>query len=180
MYGLIFMGLRKYVDANLGANKWNNLLTESGIGSKIYSYNSEYQDHEAVALVSMVSKLTGKTVPAILEEFGEFITPELFNMYRLLIKPEWRTLDLIEHTEETIHKTVRMKNPGAKPPELKVSRLNPNEVVITYSSQRKMCGIAKGIAKGVAKHYREQLSIVEPSCMLRGDANCKISIKVAK
>ncbi|MGC8885496.1 MAG: heme NO-binding domain-containing protein [Candidatus Nanoarchaeia archaeon] len=139
-----------------------------------------YTDQEAVALVSTASKMTGTPIPVILEDFGEFIVPTLFKIYHSLIKPEWKTLDLIENAEETIHRTVRIKNPSAEPPKLKSSRPSADEVIITYTSPRKMCGVAKGIAKGIANYYNEQIQITETKCMLKGSSSCQISIKLVK
>jgi hypothetical protein len=99
------------------------------------------------------------------------------NLYRSLVDPSWKTLDFLERTEETIHRVVRLKNAGAEPPELKVSRTAPNEVLITYASARRMCGVAKGIARGVARHYNETITITESACMLRGHPKCLISVR---
>jgi hypothetical protein len=41
-----------------------------------------------------------------------------------------------------------------------------------------MCAVAKGIAKGVAAHYSENIRISESTCMLRGAADCRITIKL--
>jgi len=49
-------------------------------------------------------------------------------------------------------------------------------VVITYTSPRKMCAVAKGIIRGVAAHYQEQVTVDEPQCMLRGDAACVLHV----
>lgn len=180
MHGIIFSELKKYVDAKLGGGAWDKLLKEAGLNGKIYLAIQEYPDQEAVTLVSTASKITGKPVTSILEDFGEYIAPDLLGMYKSLIKPEWKTIDLIKNTEETIHKVVRLKNPGAKPAELKCSSPAPDQVDITYSSPRKMCAVAKGIARGVAKHYNERVLITEPACMLKGSPSCKISVKLMK
>ena len=87
------------------------------------------------------------------------------------------TYDLILNTEQTVHKVVRAKNPGALPPELHCVRPREDTVVITYTSKRKMCAVAIGISRGVAKHYAEHIAITEPACMLRGDASCQIVVK---
>jgi len=180
MHGIIFSELKKYVDTRFGGDTWNNLLKESGIGSKLYMPIQEYPDEEAVALVSAASKMTGKSIPTILEDFGEFIVPDLMKMYWALIKPEWKTLDFIENTEETIHKVVRIKNPGANPPKIKCHRPSPDEVIITYNSPRRMCALVKGIVKGAAKFFNEQILVAETNCMLKGDSSCKISVKLVK
>jgi Haem-NO-binding len=178
MHGMVFSELKRYIDKKHGGDTWTRLLEKAGIGSKTYSGLQEYPDGEAVGIISAASALAGKPIPTLLEDFGEFIAPTLIRVYGALIKPGWRTLDLIENTERTIHTVVRVKNPGAKPPELVCARPTKDEVIITYSSARKMCSLAKGIASGVAKHYNERIALSEPACMHRGSPACKISIKL--
>jgi predicted hydrocarbon binding protein len=177
MHGTIFAELRKYVDARFDPSTWNTLLSEAGLAGHSYEPLQAYPDAEAVALVTTASRLTGKSAGAILEDFGEFIAPDLINMYWSLVPDEWRTLDLIEHTEEVIHKLVRVDNPGAAPPYLSAKRTASDEVVLTYTSARKMCALARGLARGIAKHYRETVEINDDACMLRGDAECRMRIR---
>lgn len=98
-------------------------------------------------------------------------------MYSRLLKPEWRSLDLIENAENTIHTVVRLRNKGATPPVLKASRLAPDVVQITYSSHRKMCYLAVGIAMGVGDHFGESLKIRQLKCMHNGAPQCEIEIR---
>ncbi len=95
-----------------------------------------------------------------------------------LLRKEWSTLDILEHTEETIHRVVRSQNPGADPPQLRCTRVGPEEVVISYASPRKMCGVAKGITRGIAKRRAENVAISESVCMLRGGPTCEISVRL--
>ncbi len=180
MHGIIFAELKKYVEARHGGDTWNVLLKESGLGMKMYMPVKAYPDEETVAIVTTASRLTGQPAAAILEDFGEFIVPDLAGLYRALIKPEWKTLDMIEHTEATIHKVVRINSPGAKPPELKVTRVSPTEVTLIYTSARHMCSVAKGIAKGMAKFFNEKIAITETTCMTKGAPECRMSIKLVK
>jgi len=178
VHWIIFVKLKQYVETRLGSDTWNSLLEESGIGPKVYLTGGKYPDQEAVALVTTASKMTGIETSAILEDFGEFITPDLVQLYRHMIKPEWKTLDLIEHAEETIHKLIRVKDPDANPPRLECSRLSEGKLVLTYSSSRQMCGVAKGIARGLARHYGEQIQVSESGCMLEGNPSCQIQIEL--
>jgi predicted hydrocarbon binding protein len=176
MHGIVFSELQKYVCQNLGQPAWSNLLNEAGLRGKVYLPITEYPDQEIVALVGTASRLTGRAADEILEDFGEFIAPDLMSMYRALVRPEWKTLDLLEHIEETIHAVVRVKNPGARPPELRVSRLSDSRLVITYSSSRKMCALAIGIIRGLGKHYGESILIQQTRCMLKGAPTCEIEV----
>jgi hypothetical protein len=177
MHGIILCELKKYVDDRLGAAAWGALLVKAGMPGRIFMPVQEYPDADALKLVSTASAITGRPAVALLEDFGEFIAPHLLTMYGSLIRKEWRSLDVIEHTEETIHRVVRHRNPGAKPPELRCRRVGPDEVVVVYSSARKMCAVAKGIARGMARHFQETVAISESTCMLAGAKECRISVR---
>jgi predicted hydrocarbon binding protein len=178
MHGIIFSELKKYVDARFGGETWNTLLTESGLGSKLYMSVREYPDQEAVALVTTASKKTGKPAAAILEDFGDFISDDLLAMYPTLVKPSWKTLELLDNVEETIHTVVRARHPGAQPAQITCTRTGPNEVVVMYSSARRMCPVAKGIIAGLGRHFNQRLSTTETACMHRGAPACKLNVKV--
>jgi predicted hydrocarbon binding protein len=177
MYGLILSQLKKYVEGSFGGRTWSDALDNAGITTKAYVNIREYPDEDAAAVVAATAKQLGKSTTELLEEFGEYAAPRLMDLYQPMIEPEWKTLDLIEHTEETIHQLVRRRNPGAKPPALKCTRASADEVVITYNSPRRMCGVAKGLAKGVARIYEEPVQVTEKSCMHKGDSTCIISVK---
>ncbi|MBS0618171.1 MAG: heme NO-binding domain-containing protein [Spirochaetes bacterium] len=159
MHGMVFSELKKFVEIALGAQGWDQLLTDSGLGKKVYLSSKAYPDEEIVALISGASQKTGKPLNELLRDFGTFIAPSLISLYGHLLDPEWRTLDVIEQTEEVVHTVVRAKNPGAEPPKLIVERLSPDEVVLHYKSARKLADVAVGIGRGVGKHFKEKLEI---------------------
>ncbi len=178
MTGAIFLELKKYVDSKFGGNTWSQLLASADLPDKEYSVLAEYPDAEAFALVGAAVNATGKPAPAILEDFGVFIAPDLLEMFWGAIQPEWKTLDVIEHTERTIHSVVRLKNPGARPPELQVTRPARDEVLIDYRSARRLCALARGICRGLAGHFKEKVAITESECMHEGDSRCLISVRL--
>ena len=90
----------------------------------------------AKRMVMAACAMTGLPVSPVLEDFGQFIVPSLMRMYGHLLKPEWRAIDVIDHTEGTVHAVVRVRNPEAKPPRLKTQRLSPDEVLLAYTSPR--------------------------------------------
>lgn len=178
MHGTIFFELKKYVETKLGPDTWNRLLRETDLGVRTYEVMADYPDSEVVKLTAAASRITGVPVLAILEDFGEFLAPDLLRMYAGLIDPKWKTLDVIEQTENQIHRVVRLHNRDAHPPELKCVRHSADEVVIHYGSSRKMCSVAKGIVRGLARHYDERIEISESTCMLKGDPSCTILIRL--
>ena len=178
MYGLIFAELKKYAEDRFGEGTWPELLYAAGVERQVFLNVKEYPDEEAVALLTAAAGRAEQPAAELQEDFGRFITADLMQVYGPMIKPEWNTLDLIENTEDMIHELIRRKNPEAKPPTLGCSRGSADEVLISYSSPRRMCGFAKGLVHGVAQHYGDRINVTESSCMERGDPTCSICVRL--
>lgn len=178
MHGTVLKELEKYVDARLGPGSWATLRTQAGIApQRTYDLGGNYPDEEVGSLVATASRITGVPAAALLEDFGEFMAPNFLAMYQSVIEPGWRTLDVIEHTESTIHAVVRLDHRGAAPPFLQTTRNGPNEVVITYTSPRRLCSVAKGITRGIARCYHEHITVRDERCMQRGDGECVLVVE---
>ena len=177
MHGLIFVQLKKYCDARLGAAAWDSLRLEAGMPGRDFLAAESYADGDALALITAACRITRQEPAAVLEDFGAFMTPDLMKLYGALAPRTWRTLDFLEHLEDTIHRVVRQRMPGATPPALQCARTADGEVTITYTSPRKLCALARGLAHGVAGHFNEQVRIHEPSCMLRGASSCQLIVR---
>jgi Haem-NO-binding len=178
MHGIVFSELRKYAEEKHGPGTWNALIKRAGLEGKMYLPLNAYPDEDALALVEAASAVTGLPSSTVLEDFGMFIAPGLLKMYGHLIARDWKSLDIIQNTEVTIHTVVRINNPGARPPELQTVRLAKDQVRLIYTSPRKLCHLAIGIGKGMALQFHENLSATQKRCMHRGAKYCEIVFKV--
>jgi len=174
MHGMIFSELENYAEAKYGRGTWNALLRKVNLDNRIYLAVQDYPDSEIISLVMAASSMNALPVSAVLEDFGQFIVPSLMRMYGHLLRPEWRAIDAIEHTEGTVHAVVRVQRPGAKPPRLTTQRVSPSEVLLVYTSSRKMCGLAIGIGMGLGQHFGEKIVANQTMCMHRGATRCEI------
>src|SRR6266849_540662 len=100
---MIITELQKYVNHRLGPDGWRGALN-------------------AVALLGASARAIGESREPFLEGFGVFIVPAFFALYGPLIEHGWRTLDVLEHSEDVFHGAVRRRDPGSHPPYLSVSR----------------------------------------------------------
>jgi hypothetical protein len=175
MHGIIHAELKKYIETRHSPDTWKACLEAAGLRGKVYLAISAYPDEEAVAIVTAAAKLTCLPVEQLLEELGEFMVPDLFSLYHSLIKPEWKTIQMLLHTEAVIHRVVRLQNPGAEPPKLHFEQVGPKELKFYYNSPRRMAAVARGIMKGIAKHYGESVSIREQK---KADGSSEMSIIV--
>lgn len=182
MHGLIFFYIQKFTESLP-----KGLASAAGAGSGQstiarqaghYLPSGSYPDGDAVALLQAVAEARGEPLADTLTRFGEFLAPHLVKVAGPLVDPAWRTLDLVQHTEELIHAMVRVEKPGAEPPVLETARVGPQELQLVYSSRRRLCQLATGLVRGLARHFGETVEIEQPGCMLQGDPFCSFVIRV--
>ncbi|MGQ0640572.1 MAG: heme NO-binding domain-containing protein [Gemmatimonadaceae bacterium] len=174
MHGIIFAELKKFVHRGFGEAAWLKISENAGVTRVSNLATESYPDAELFALVGAASRLSGIPVPELLNRFGEFIVPDLVKVFSAFLDKNWGALDLLEHTESVIHRAVRLQDPKAEPPKLRIRRTGPDEVTIVYTSARKLCAVAAGIIRGVATHYGESISVEETTCMHHGAPQCTL------
>lgn len=177
MHGLIFLELKKFAEARLGEAAWPDVLRRAGLAGASYLLVQEHPDAEAMALIAETAARTGLEPDALLQQLGEFMAPDLLRMYGSLLRREWRTLDVVEHAEATVHRVKRARNAEAGGIGLCAQRVGPDELTLTYASARKMCGLAKGIVRGLSAHFHERVRIDEAACMRAGAPACRMRIE---
>ncbi len=150
MHGLIFLELQKFARQQAGAQAWEILLRETRLPLKSYSVVSTYPDEDLLALVGAASRLLNLPAAATLEAFGEFIAPELMRLHGRFLRLEWKTLDVIENTEQLIHAVVRVGNGDAKPPVLDCIRTTPDELQLLYTPSAVCAASPRGLSRASA------------------------------
>ncbi len=178
MHGYIFYQLKYFIKEVEGREIWNE-VTEKAFGKdELFLASQAYEDEKLFKIVGTLVEEYGYDLNDTLFRFGEYLAPKLLSSYKAFVKSSWRAADLIDNTEDVIHKAVRVRMKGATPPELRTERPSPDTVLITYTSSRKLCRVLRGIATGVAKHYGQKASFKEHLCMLDGASECKIEIHI--
>ena len=175
MQGIFLHAFKQYVVRRDGPAAWDAVA--SFAGSHEYYATQIYPDELMVLIAQATSAHEGRDLPVVLQEFGTALVPTLLSLYEDYLDPRWRTLDLLENSESVIHRTIRMRDPDARPPHLKPLRVSDREVQIEYASVRQLCAVAMGICQGVADFYREQVTVQQPACMRSGAPACRIVVR---
>ena len=177
MHGIIFDQLREFANARLGARGWERLTAEAKLGNRMYLAFNAYPDPEMVQLLEAACRLTGLSTQAVLEDFGQFIVPGLVKTYRVHFRPEWTLFDFVEHIER-IHDKVRSDR-NATPPKLFTHREGPQQVRVTYRSERKLCALGVGFIKGLSHAMKQPVTVRELQCMHRGADSCELQVSAS-
>ena len=176
MHGSLLHGFKQFILVREGAAEWEAIVRMAGVGSW-FKAAQVYPDADLVRIVEAAAKRWSRPKNAVLEEFGAALVPTLVNMYGAFIEPSWRTFDLLERVEGVIHRTVRMTDRSASPPQLRPRRISRDEVHIEYDSERRLCALGIGICRGVATHFDERVLVDEPTCRERADRVCLLRIR---
>lgn len=183
MHGIIFVELKGFVEHALGVDAWQLALERADLDpTMVYLPIREYPDTEIEAIVAACVEIARLPAATVLERFGQYIVPGLVKTYPALIDRKWRTLDLIRNTDQILHKVVRARIKGARPPTLRCEEVDDETLRVFYSSHRQLCALAKGIMLGVAEHYHERLVVDEVHCQLRRPnlSACEFLLQIKK
>jgi hypothetical protein len=155
MHGFILLEFEKFIIKEHGFKTWSTVSKNANAENLSIDANQVYPDTVVFSLVGEAIKLLEVEAGDFLEKFGYTLVPSLLKVYKAYIDPSWRTIDLLEHTERTMHHAVRTNNPNVAPPILEIERKSPKSIHITYRSKRNIPQLGVGVIKGIANYYGE-------------------------
>lgn len=155
VHGSMFVLLQKFIEIFHGKDAWIILKGMAGTSDRTYEMHTNYPVAEMFSIMNSATQFKNVTVNNLMEQFGEFLVPDLLIMYNSYINPTWKTFEMLEHTEQVMHTAVRSGGLRADPPVLHVTKVNEKLLCIDYYSRRRMASLGIGIIKGIAKFYGE-------------------------
>ncbi len=174
MKGIVFNLLEEAVRHQYGEAAWDSILDGAGVDGAYTSLGS-YEHEELLALLSTSSRILKKEPDELMAWFGRQAITTLAERYpRLFAHPSTRSFLL--SLNKIIHPEVRKLYPGAEVPHFDYLPSSDGRLRMKYASKRRMCRFAEGLIEGAAEHFGEQASVLQESCMLRGDDYCLIVV----
>jgi hypothetical protein len=174
MKGVVHNLLEQLVSRDYGEDTWDALLDASSLEGAYTSLGS-YPDDDFAKLVSAASDALDMSVDEVVSWLGRNALPLFAVRYPQLFAPHDSTRSFVLTLNDIIHPEVRKLYPGADVPEFDFGARD-DLLVMGYRSPRKLCSFAEGLLLGSADHFGERLTIEQPSCMKRGDAQCVLEI----
>ena len=159
MHGMIFQQLQNFVIEKFDVSLWLQLKKQSGLEKVYFTSTEKYPDSYIEDFILHTTKHLNISREHVLESFGIYLGPKLIEQFSFYINSNWQALDVIENTEEYIHKSLKLADSNVDTPELKVHRKSDNLLELTYTSDRKMIALGIGIINGIGKHFGESLTI---------------------
>jgi hypothetical protein len=172
VHGLIFASLRDYTAVRLGEARAVELWAD-----RIFETTQAYDDQWFAAQLERLVTASGDSMDEVQRGFGSFAAQSTFaGLYPAYFEESGDTFTFLLGIEEKIHELVRATIPGAYPPKLHVQPLNQAGVLVSYTSERRLCRLLEGLVRGTAEHYGETLVVEEIQCMRQGDPGCVFTV----
>jgi hypothetical protein len=176
VHGLIFASLRDYTALRLGEERAVELWED-----RVFEPTKAYEDGWFVAQLERLIVATGDSMNEVQRAFGSFAAQATFaELYPAYYEESADTFAFLLGIEAKIHELVRTTIPGASPPELHVQPFGEVGVLVSYTSERRLCRLLEGLVLGTAEHYGETLDVEEIQCMHQGDPGCVFTVTRAE
>jgi len=180
MYGLIFMTWEKYLSDRFGQSFLDTYREHIGeTVSDLPLANRLYEDAPLLAGVGAACQMSGLPADTLLHEYGHYfiINGLTRHLCSYILSNVHSGRDLVLSMRDA-HARLRHTLDGLKPPLFEYRYTShPNEVVLIYDSERKLCSVLKGAIEGAAERYGETVHIYEHCCMNLEAPVCRIEAR---
>lgn len=160
MKGLVFSEFIEFVEDAYSPEMADNIIDSSNLPSQgAYTTVGTYNHEELLALVAALSNLTDTPIPNLVRTFGKHLFGRLAAGHPGFLKGVDCSFDFLQMIENHIHVEVRKLYPDAELPSFEEERPNPNQLILTYKSQRPFADLALGLIEGCIDHFDERVEI---------------------
>lgn len=159
MKGIVFTGFLELVEQKFGMQVVDQIIDQSDLASRgVYTSVGTYSHKEMFQMVGKLSELKDIPVADLLHLFGEYFFQLLSESYpKFMDQPDMFTF--FKSIDNYIHPEVLKLYPNAELPSFDAQVNSSNEMVLKYSSVRKLSDFAIGLINGAAKYYNESITV---------------------
>lgn len=177
MKGVVFTVLADMVEEMYSLTTWDAILEQAG-SDGLYVSTETYADSDLNDLLVAAEAVTGEPVAHLVRTFGKFSFPRFHAQIPHLQRDDMTFLEFLQTVDRVIHVEVRKLNPDASLPQFDCESSNDDELVMYYSSPRRLCMLAEGLIAGAADHFGTEFEMTHDECMHHGADRCRMVIRL--
>lgn len=177
MQGSIYTSFSEMIIDKMGMEQWNELLEKTNPPSKgVYTSGQQYEDSELINMVVELSNKTGIEVEKLVEAFGQYLFDSLYKSSPVDVSKMDNLREFLLSIDQVIHVEVKRLHPNAYLPKFEYEEGDNGELIMYYTSKRKLCHASVGLIYGAAKKFNQVIKIGHPECMHDGAERCKLVV----
>ncbi|HIQ44287.1 heme NO-binding domain-containing protein [Ectopseudomonas khazarica] len=157
MLGMVFTEFLEMVEQRFSPELADQMLTQTTLANDgAYTAVGYYPYAEMQALLATLSRLTGNSVPALLQDYGEYLFRRFVELYPEMFEHCRDSFDLLSQVDGHVHREVHKLYPQAQLPVFETLTHTPACLVLEYRSSRGLADLAEGLIRGCIEHYGER------------------------
>ncbi len=161
MKGIIFTNFISYMQERHGEELAKQTLQNAGkiTAEGVYVEEDTYPYEDMFELAGNLAALTGITLSATFEAFGEYLFGNLARRFSSFFAPDETLFSFLQKLEGHIHVEVRRKYPDANLPGFTFTPVDENNLRMVYTSERAMSDFGIGMIKGAATWFKRDVFV---------------------
>lgn len=160
MLGMVFTEFVEMVEQRFSPELADQMLTETSLANDgAYTAVGYYPHEEMQALVLTLARLTGSSVPMLVQVYGEHLFQRFVELYPQMFQHCSDSFTLLASVDGHIHQEVHKLYPQAQLPSFETVEHSPQRLVLVYRSSRGLADLAEGLIRGCISHYGETLQV---------------------
>jgi hypothetical protein len=159
MKGLVFTTFFDFCEKRFGADLLEDAIDAAELPhGGAYTSVGTYPFTEMVALVTQVVRLSGRTMPQLLEQFGEHCFASWVDKFPADFGGR-SLFDVLESIDPFHETQVRKLYPDAELPSFTVVSRDSQQLCLDYRSCKPLADLAVGVIRGAAAHLGEPVEV---------------------
>ena len=161
MYGMVNLGIQKYIVDNHGSQAWWEICAKAGVGETEFESMLTYDDSVTFRLVEAISDKLNVPQEDVLRIFGEYWVEYAGGtaLGRIMDFGGSSLIEVLDSLDE-MHERFRATMPHLRPPSFEVEELSDQTFRLHYRSERQgLTGMVIGLLYGLARRHGEQIRV---------------------
>lgn len=178
MYGQLNAALKEFVATRYGGDAWDSVAQRAAVGVTHFNKMDPYPDEMTYKLVGETAAVTGQSVDAVLDLFGEhWVAYTAAQGYGPMFDIAGDSLRDFLLSLNELHVRVGRSFPKLVPPSFRFDSTNPHSLRMHYLSQRKgLCPMVPGLLRGLSNRFKTPIQVLEDVCARRGADHCEFVV----
>lgn len=164
MKGIVFTQFLEMVEEKFDYDMVNTIIQKSELPNNgAYTSVGKYNISELRTLVYNLHKETDIPLSDLFKDFGAYFFTFLARNYSHFLERADTLFDFFNSIHSHIHVEVKKLYPDAELPAFETLSINDQEMVMKYTSEKKLGDFAKGLLAKSAEYFNENVTITSKS-----------------
>ncbi len=180
MKGVVFNLLESFITDGWGEDTYDAIMARCPLHTKEpFIGPGTYPDADLLAIVGTTVAKLGISVPEALHAFGKYCFPRLAARVPTFMEGHTHPKSFLFTIDSVIHVEVKKLFKGANTPRITCRDTGPDELILRYESERKLCQLATGLLEGSGEFFKTPLTWTEMQCTSTGADACEFRVVFA-